>query len=103
MLQNLITFSIRFSMHKNRGTVFKNPNSGKAKVINMAKHKIRNQIWDHFHLAIDKGQLDEFESFFLIDNLIGKLNGKALVLNELLDQLKNLAFKPCPDISFNAY
>ena len=85
MLRNLITFSIRFSIHKNQGTVFKNPNSAKAKVINMAKHKIRNQIWDQFHLAIDKCQLDEFSSFFLIDKLIGKLNGKALVLNELLE------------------
>ena len=85
MLRNLIIFSIRFSIHKNRGTVFKNPSSAKAKVINMAKHKIRDQIWDQFHLAIDKGQLDEFSSFFLIDNLIGKLNGKALVLNELLE------------------
>ena len=51
----------------------------------MARHKIRNQIWDQFHLAIDKGQLDKFSSLFLIDNLIGKLNGKALVLNELLE------------------
>ena len=51
----------------------------------MAKHKIRNQIWEKFHSAIDKCQLDEFSSFFLIDNLIGKLNGKALVLNELLE------------------
>ena len=31
MLRNLITFSIRFSIHKNRGTVFKNPNSAKAR------------------------------------------------------------------------
>ena len=37
------------SIHKNRGTVFKNPSSAKAKVINMAKHKIRNRIWDQFH------------------------------------------------------
>ena len=51
----------------------------------MAKHKICNQIWAQFHLAIDKGQLDEFSGFFLINNLIGKLNGKALVLNELLE------------------
>ena len=36
MLRNIITFSIRFSIHKNRGTSFNNPNSAKAKVINMA-------------------------------------------------------------------
>ena len=85
MLRNIITFSIRFSIRKSQGTSFNNPNSAKAKVINMAKHKIRNQIWDHFHLAMNKCQLDEFSSFFLIDNIIGKLKRKTLVLNELLE------------------
>ena len=51
----------------------------------MAKHKIRNQIWDQFHLAMDKCQSDEFGSFFLIDNIMGKLKGKTSVLNELLE------------------
>ena len=85
MLRNIITFSIRFSIHKSRGTSFNNPNSAKAKVINMAKHKIRNQIWNQFHLAMNKCRLDEFSSFFLIDNIIGKLKGKTLVFNELLE------------------
>ena len=75
-LRNLITFSIRFSIHKNRGRVLKNTNSAKTKVINMAKLKIHKQIWDQFHLATDKGELDEFGSFFLIDNVFGKLDGK---------------------------
>ena len=30
MLRNLITFSVRFSIHKSRGTAFKNPNSAKG-------------------------------------------------------------------------
>ena len=68
-------------MHKSRGTAFNNPNSAKAKVINMGKHKIRNQIWDQFHLAMDKCQSDEFSSFLLIDNILGKLKEKTLVLN----------------------
>ena len=63
MLRNIITFSVRFSIHNSRGTSFNNPNSVKAKVLNMAKHKIRNQIWDQFHLAMNKCQLDEFSSF----------------------------------------
>ena len=84
-LRNLITFSIRFSIHKNRGTVLKNPNSAKTKIINMAKLKIRKQIWDQCHLAMDKGELDEFSSFFLIDNVCGKLEGKTLVLNKILE------------------
>ena len=43
MLRNIIKFSIRYiSIHKSRGTAFNNPNSAKAMVINMAKHKIRN-------------------------------------------------------------
>ena len=45
MLRNIITFSIRFSIYiRSRGTSFNNPNSVKGKVINMAKHKILNQI-----------------------------------------------------------
>ena len=44
MLQNIITFSIRFYVHKSRRTAFNNPISAKAKVINIAKHKIRSQI-----------------------------------------------------------
>ena len=83
MLRNLITFSIRFSIHKNRGTALKNPNSSKTKVINMAKLKIRKQIWDQFHLAMDKCELDEFCSFFFIDNVFGKLEGKTLILNKI--------------------
>ena len=51
----------------------------------MEKHKIRNQIWDQFHLAMNKSQLDEFSGFFLIGNIIGKLKGKTLILNELLE------------------
>ena len=81
MLRNIITFSIRFSIHKSRGTSFNNPNSAKAKVINMAKHKIRIQIWDQFHLPMNKCQLDEFSSLFLIYKIICKLKGKTLVLN----------------------
>ena len=85
MLRNLITFSIRFSIHKNQGTALKNPNSAKVKVINMAKLKIRKQIWDQFHLAMDKCQSDEFSSFFLIDNTFDKVAGKTSVLNKLLE------------------
>ena len=85
MLRNIITFSIRFSIHKSRGTAFNNQNSAKVKVINMAKHKICNQIWDKFHLAMDKCQLDEFCSLSLIDQIIGKLKEKTLVLTELLE------------------
>ena len=51
----------------------------------MAKHKIRNQTWDQFHLAMNKCQLDQFSSFFHIDNIISKLKGKTLVLNKLLE------------------
>ena len=85
MLRNIMSFSIRFSIRKNRGTSFNNPNSAKARVIKMAKHKIRNQIWDQFHLAMKKCQLNEFSSFFLVANIIGKLKGKTLVLNGLLE------------------
>ena len=85
MLRNIIIFSIRFSIHKSRWTSFDNPNSAKSKVINMAKHKIRNQIWDQFHLAMNKCQLDEFSSIFLIDNIISKVKRTTLVLNELLE------------------
>ena len=85
MLPNLIIFSIRFFIHKNRGTALKNPNSAKTKVINMAKLKIRKQIWDQFYLAMDKCELDKFSSFFLIDNVVGKLEGKTLVLNKILE------------------
>ena len=56
-------------------------NSEKTKVINMAKLKMPKQIWDQFHLAMDKCELDEFSSFFLIDNVFGKLKGKTSVLN----------------------
>ena len=31
MLQNIITFTIQFSIHKSRGTSFNNPNSARAK------------------------------------------------------------------------
>ena len=51
----------------------------------MAKLKIRKQVWDRFHLALDKGELDEFSSFFLTDNVFGKLEGKTLVLNKILE------------------
>ena len=43
------------------------------------------QIWDQLHLAMNKCQSDEFSSFFLIVKIIGKLKGKTLVLNELLE------------------
>ena len=80
-----VYFILTQPIHKSRGTAFNNPNSAKAKVIDTAKHKIRNQIWGQFHLAMDNCQLDEFSSPFLIDNIIGKLKGKTLVLNELLE------------------
>ena len=50
----------------------------------MAKLKIRKQIWDQFHLAMDKYESDEFSSFFLLDNVFGKLEGKTLILNKIL-------------------
>ena len=62
----VITVSIRFSIHKSRGTAFfNNPISQcDCEGHNMAKNEICNQIWDQFHLAMDKCQLDEFSSFF---------------------------------------
>ena len=51
----------------------------------MAKLKIHRQIWDQFHLAMDKCELDEFSSFFLKDNVFGKLEGKTFVLNKILE------------------
>ena len=51
----------------------------------MTKHKICQQIKDQFHLAMDKCQLEEFSSLFLINNVINKLEENTLVLNKLLE------------------
>ena len=43
-LRNFITFTVRFVVHRSRGTGFRNPEIAEAEVTNMAKQKIRQEI-----------------------------------------------------------
>ena len=51
-LRNFIVFVIRSTVHKNRGTVFRNQGQAIDKIINVAKQKMQNEIWNKFHLAV---------------------------------------------------
>ena len=39
-LRNFITFTVRFVVHRSRGTEFRNPEITEAKITNIAKQKI---------------------------------------------------------------
>ena len=59
-LRNFITFTVRFVVHRSRGTDFRNPEIAEAKITNMAKQKIRQEIYNQYYSALKKGCIDKF-------------------------------------------
>ena len=45
-LRNFITFTVRFVVHRNHRTDLRNPEITEAKITNMAKQKIRQEIYN---------------------------------------------------------
>ena len=54
-LRNFITFTVRFVVHRSRGTNFRNPEIAEAKITNMAKQKIKQEIYNQCYSALEKG------------------------------------------------
>ena len=53
-LRNFTVFIIRSTVHKSRGTVFRNQGQSIDKIINIAKQKMQKEIWNKLHLAVEK-------------------------------------------------
>ena len=72
-LRNFITFTVRFVVHKSRGTDFRNPKIAEAKITNMAKQKIRQEIYDQYYSALEKGCIDKFCENYLLGDIFGTM------------------------------
>ena len=59
-LRNFITFTVRFVVHRSRGTDFRNPEIAEAKITNMEKQQIRQGIYNQYYSALEKGCIDKF-------------------------------------------
>ena len=83
-LRNLIIFNIRLAIHKNRARDFVNYNETKISIQNMAKQKIRQEIWNRYSISKAKSQVDQFTNFYLFQSVLGRIEGHLLILNKLL-------------------
>ena len=83
-LRNFIVFIIRSIVHKSRETVFRNQGQAIDKIINIAKQKMQKEIWNKFHLAVEKGCVQQFADKYLTGNILGTLNNGILKLTDAL-------------------
>ena len=83
-LRNFIVFIIRSIVHKSRGTVFRNQGQAIDKIINIAKQKMQKEIWNKFHLAVEKDCVQQFADKYLTGNILGTLNNGILKLTDAL-------------------
>ena len=76
-LRNFVVFIIRSTVHKSRGTVFRNQGQAIDKIINIAKQKMQQEIWNKFHLAVEVSK-------YLSGSILGTLNNGILKLTDAI-------------------
>ena len=84
-LRNFITFTVRFVVHRGRGTDFRNPEIAEAKIINMTKQKIRQEIYNQYYSALEKGCIDKFCENYLLGDILGTMRNNVLKVSNVLE------------------
>ena len=84
-LRNFITFTVRFVVHKSRRTDFRNPEIAGAKITNMAKQKIRQEIYNQYYSALEKGCIDKFCGNYLLGDILGTVRKNILKASDVLE------------------
>ena len=84
-LRNFITFTVRFVVHRSRGTDFRNPEIAEAKITNMAKQKIRQEIYNQYYSALEKGCIDKFSENYLLGDILGTMRNNVLKVSDILE------------------
>ena len=83
-LRNFIVFINRSTVHKSRGTPFRNQEQAIDKIINIAKQKMQKEIWNKLHLAVEKDYAQQFADKYLTGNILGAQNNGILKLTDAL-------------------
>ena len=84
-LRNFITFTVRFVVHRSRGTDFRNPEIAEAKITNMAKQKTRQEIYNQYYSALEKGCIDKFCENYLLGDILGTMRNNVLKVSDVLE------------------
>ena len=84
-LRNFITFAVRYVVHKSRGTDFQNPEIAEAKITNMAKQKIRQEIYNQYYSALEKGCIDKFCENCLLGDILGTMRNNVVKVSDILE------------------
>ena len=84
-LRNFITFAVRFVVHRSRGTDFRNPEIAEAKITNMTKQKIRQEIYNRYYSALEKGCIDKFCENYLLGDILGTIGNNVLKVSDTLE------------------
>ena len=84
-LRNFITFTVRFVVHRSHGTDFRNPEITEAKITNMAKQKIRQEIYNQYYSALEKGCIDRFCENYLLGDILATMRNNVLKVSDALE------------------
>ena len=84
-LRNFITFTLRFVVHRSRGTDFRNPEIAETKITNMTKQKIRQEIYNQYYSALKKGCIDKLCENYLLGDMLGTMRNNALKVSAILE------------------
>ena len=69
-LRNFITITVRFVVHRSHGTEFRNPEIAEDKITNMARQKIRQEIYNQYYSALEKGCIDKFSETISLETYL---------------------------------
>ena len=84
-LRNPITFTVRFVVHRSRGTDFRNPEIAETKITKMAKQKIRQKIYNQYYSALEKGCIDKLCENYLLGDILGTMRNNVLKVSGVLE------------------
>ena len=84
-LRNFITFTVRFVVHRSRGTDFRDAEIAEAKITNMAKQKIRQEISNQYYSALEKGCIDNFCENYFLGDILGTMRNNVLKVSDILE------------------
>ena len=81
--RNFITFIVRFVVHRSRGTDFRNREIAEAKITNIAKQKLRQEIYNQYYSALEKGCIDKFCE--VLGDILGTMRNNVLKVSDALE------------------
>ena len=84
-LRNIINCIVRFVVHRSRGTDFRNPGIAEAKITNMTKQKIRQEIYNQYYSPLEKGWIDKFYENYLLRDILGTMRNNVLKVSDILE------------------